>query len=66
MGALRGESRGRAPSHETKVTLTHVKALEMEYLSPYRGFVRGICREGFCSEDSDRRVTEGSENGAFL
>jgi hypothetical protein len=42
------------------------KALEMEHFSPCGGFVRGICREGSYTEDPDRRVTEGSGNGAFL
>ena len=42
------------------------KAVEMEHLSPYRGFVRGIYREGSYTDDSDRQVTEDSGNGAFF
>jgi hypothetical protein len=43
-----------------------MKALEIEHLSLYRGFVKGTWREGFYTEDSERHVIEGSGNGALL
>jgi len=42
------------------------KALEMEHLYLYRGSVRGTWREGSYTEDSDRQITEGSGNTAFV
>jgi hypothetical protein len=37
----------------------------MEHLL-YRGCVRGTWTKGPCTEDSARRLTEGSGNGVFL
>jgi hypothetical protein len=42
------------------------KALEGEHLSVYRGFVKGAWKECSHTEDTERHVSEGSGNGAFL
>jgi hypothetical protein len=42
------------------------KTLEMEHLSPYSGSVTGTWRMGYCTEDSERHVFEGSGMGEFL
>jgi hypothetical protein len=42
------------------------KPLEMRHLSPYTSSVRGMCREGSYSGESERHVMEGSGNTAFL
>jgi hypothetical protein len=40
------------------------KAMEMEHLFVYTGFVRGTWREGSNTEGSERHVMEGSGNRA--
>jgi len=42
------------------------KALDMENLSPYSGFLRGTWREGSYADDSARHETEGSGTGSLL
>ena len=42
------------------------KALDMENLSPYSGFLRGTWREGSYTDDSARHETEGSGTGSLL
>jgi hypothetical protein len=42
------------------------KALEMEHLSVYTRFVRGIWRKGSNNVDSERHVMEGSGKREFL
>ena len=44
------------------------KALEVAYVSLYKGSVRGTWREGTYTEDSERHVilVEGSGIGAFV
>jgi hypothetical protein len=42
------------------------KVLEMEHLFSYRCSVRGTCREGSNTEDSERYVMADSGNGAFI
>ena len=58
----------RAPLLETLKAKQDVsrKALEMEHLSLYRGFVRGTCRESSYTEDYERHVMEGSGNRALF
>jgi hypothetical protein len=41
------------------------KVLELDLSSSYRGSVRGTCREGSYTQDSEK-VIDGSGNGAFL
>jgi hypothetical protein len=56
---------GRAPSLGTLRDMSR-KAVEMEYLSLYRGFMRGTWGEGPFTEDFKRYVNKGSGNGAFF
>jgi len=42
------------------------KALEMEHLSPGRGFVRRAWREGSYTWDSERHVMECCGKGVFF
>jgi hypothetical protein len=42
------------------------KALEMEHLSPCRGFVRGTWRGGIFTGDSERHPREGLGRGASI
>ena len=63
-GDLREERGGRATLLGTPTVMSR-KALEMEQLPLYTGYVRGTWRKGCYTEVSDRHVTEGSGNGAF-
>jgi hypothetical protein len=55
-----GSSTGDSERHMSRMVL------EMEHCSLCRGSVRGTWREGSYTEDSERQVTEGSGNSAFL
>jgi hypothetical protein len=44
----------------------YVKEDSAHVVSMYSDFVRGTWREGSYTEDSARRVIEGSGNGVFL
>jgi hypothetical protein len=41
------------------------RAVEMEHLSPNRGFVRGAWRDGSYAKDFERHVMEGSGHEHF-
>ena len=59
---------GRAPLTGTPKVLYDMsrKALDMENLSPYSGFMRGTWREGSYTDDSEGHKTEGSGTGSLL
>jgi hypothetical protein len=42
------------------------KALEMEHLSRYTGYMRETRRDGSYTEDTERHVMEGSGNKHFF